>query len=114
MSSRDIRTYCQLDTAGEKLLENAMQRLGLSVRAYTRILKVARTIADLAGEEHITGAGHPVSGLGPGVSGVKALRDEFEADIGHMSNGTARSLTGPRKAGYGCLRFGISRTRGQE
>ncbi len=56
MSSRDIRTYCQLDTAGEKLLENAMQRLGLSARAYTRILKVARTIADLAGEAHITGA----------------------------------------------------------
>ena len=56
MSSRDIRTYCQLDTTGEKLLENAMQRLGLSARAYTRILKVARTIADLAGEDHITGA----------------------------------------------------------
>ena len=56
MSSRDIRTYCQLDTAGEKLLENAMQRLGLSARAYTRILKVARTIADLAGEEHLTSA----------------------------------------------------------
>ena len=56
MSSRDIRTYCQPDDAGEKLLENAMQRLGLSARAYTRILKVARTIADLAGEDHITGA----------------------------------------------------------
>ncbi len=56
MSSRDIRTYCQLDTAGEKLLENAMQRLGLSARAYTRILKVARTVADLASEEHLTGA----------------------------------------------------------
>ena len=56
MSSRDIRTYCQLDTAGEKLLENAMQRLGLSARAYTRILKVARTVADLASEENLTGA----------------------------------------------------------
>ena len=56
MSSRDIRTYCQLDAAGEKLLENAMQRLGLSARAYTRILKVARTIADLAGEDHLTSA----------------------------------------------------------
>ena len=56
MSSRDIRTYCQPDATGEKLLENAMQRLGLSARAYTRILKVARTIADLASDEHITGA----------------------------------------------------------
>lgn len=53
MSSRDIRKFCQLDTAGEKLLENAMSRLGLSARAYTRILKVARTIADLAGDEKI-------------------------------------------------------------
>ena len=56
MSSRDIRTYCQPDPAGEKLLEQAMQRLGLSARAYTRILKVARTIADLAGEGQITSA----------------------------------------------------------
>jgi magnesium chelatase family protein len=57
MSSRDIRKFCQLDTAGEKLLENAMSRLGLSARAYTRILKVARTIADLAGDEKI-GSSH--------------------------------------------------------
>jgi magnesium chelatase family protein len=56
MSSRDIRKFCQLDAAGEKLLENAMARLGLSVRAYTRILKVARTIADLAATERIGGA----------------------------------------------------------
>ena len=57
MSSRDIRKFCQLDTAGEKLLENAMSRLGLSARAYTHILKVARTIADLAGDEKI-GSSH--------------------------------------------------------
>ena len=57
MSSRDIRKFCQLDTAGEKLLENAMSRLGLSARAYTRILKVARTIADLAGDEKV-GSSH--------------------------------------------------------
>jgi len=57
MTSRDIHRFCQLDAAGEKLLENAMARLGLSARAYTRILKVARTIADLAGEEHL-GAAH--------------------------------------------------------
>ena len=56
MSSRDIRKYCQPDEAGENLLENAMQRLSLSARAYTRILKVARTIADLASEKRITSA----------------------------------------------------------
>jgi magnesium chelatase family protein len=55
MSSRDIRKFCQPDAAGEKLLEHAMTRLGLSARAYTRILKVARTIADLAEEERISG-----------------------------------------------------------
>ncbi len=57
MTSRDIRKFCQPDDGGDKLLENAMARLGLSARAYTRILKVARTIADLAGEEKV-GSGH--------------------------------------------------------
>ncbi|MEW6301397.1 MAG: YifB family Mg chelatase-like AAA ATPase [Thermodesulfobacteriota bacterium] len=57
MTSRDIRKFCQLGAAGEKLLEQAMARLGLSARAYTRILKVARTVADLAGAEQI-GAAH--------------------------------------------------------
>jgi magnesium chelatase family protein len=56
MTSRDIRKFCQPEAAGEKLLESAMARLGLSARAYTRILKVARTIADLAGEEKVGGA----------------------------------------------------------
>ncbi len=48
MSTRHIRRHCSLDTAGQALLEKAMARLGLSARAYDRILKVARTIADLA------------------------------------------------------------------
>lgn len=56
MTSKDIRKFCQPDNAGEKLLESAMSRLGLSARAYTRILKVARTVADLAGEERIGSA----------------------------------------------------------
>jgi len=56
MTSRDIRKFCQPEASGEKLLESAMARLGLSARAYTRILKVARTIADLAGEERVGGA----------------------------------------------------------
>jgi magnesium chelatase family protein len=44
-----IRKYCAISTEGEKLLETAIQRLGLSARAHDRILKVARTIADLDG-----------------------------------------------------------------
>lgn len=53
MGSRELKTYCSLDDAGNSLLKNAMERLGLSARAYDRILKVARTIADLDGSEKI-------------------------------------------------------------
>lgn len=54
MSSSMQRKYCQLDTAGGSLLKTAMEVRGLSARAYDRILKVARTIADLAESENIT------------------------------------------------------------
>lgn len=47
MSTKHIREYCALDDASKELLKNAMERLNLSARAYDRILKVARTIADL-------------------------------------------------------------------
>lgn len=47
MSSKQLRTYCNLNEAGQTLLKEAMKRLNLSARAYDRILKVARTIADL-------------------------------------------------------------------
>jgi magnesium chelatase family protein len=53
MTPRMIRTYCQIDANSEKMLENAMRRVGLSARAYDRILKVSRTIADLEGMESI-------------------------------------------------------------
>lgn len=53
MTSRMMRDFCQLDDKGEAFLRNAMLRLHLSARAYDRILKVARTIADLAGEKTI-------------------------------------------------------------
>ena len=53
MSSRQIRKYCVLDAASTQLLKSAMERLSLSARAYDRILKVARTIADLEGEEAV-------------------------------------------------------------
>ncbi|HKN81874.1 MAG TPA: YifB family Mg chelatase-like AAA ATPase [Pyrinomonadaceae bacterium] len=51
MTPRMIRAHCQIDAHSEKMLENAMRRLGLSARAYDRILKVSRTIADLEGAE---------------------------------------------------------------
>ena len=47
MSTQQIRTHCELSPDAEKLLERAMQQQGLSARAHDRILKVARTIADL-------------------------------------------------------------------
>ncbi len=53
MQSRHIGRYCKLDASGEQLLEQVTSRLGLSARSYTRILKLARTIADLAGQEMI-------------------------------------------------------------
>ncbi len=49
MQSKEIREFCQVDKRGEDLLRQAITKLGLSARAYDRILKVARTIADLAG-----------------------------------------------------------------
>ncbi len=53
MTSRLIRKFCALDTNSRTLLDQAVQDMGLSARAHDRILKVARTIADLAAEEHI-------------------------------------------------------------
>ena len=53
MSSRQIREHCRIDESGQMLLKNAMEKLGLSARAYDRILKVSRTIADLEASENI-------------------------------------------------------------
>ncbi len=53
---REVRRLCHIDARGRRLLEAASDRLGLSARAYTRILRVARTIADLADEKDITTA----------------------------------------------------------
>jgi magnesium chelatase family protein len=53
ISSKMLREICVINTAGQNLLKTAMQKLNLSARAYDRILKVARTIADLAASEEI-------------------------------------------------------------
>jgi magnesium chelatase family protein len=56
MTNRHIKKFCPIDDASQKLLELAIDKFGLSARAYTRILKVARTIADLEGKENIEAA----------------------------------------------------------
>ncbi len=53
MNSKLIRKYVQLDETGNELIKNAMDKLGLSARAYDRILKVARTIADMDNEDRV-------------------------------------------------------------
>ncbi len=53
MGSKEVRTYCKLDPVGAELLKMAMTKLGLSARAYDRILKVSRTIADLDSSDNI-------------------------------------------------------------
>lgn len=57
MEPRHLRSHCELGSDSQELLRNAIEKLGLSARAYDRILKVARTVADLTGEERI-GARH--------------------------------------------------------
>ena len=53
MSSRHIKKHCKIDMASRNLLESAIDKLGLSARAFNRVLKIARTIADLASEPNI-------------------------------------------------------------
>lgn len=53
MQARHIRRFCKLDEKGDQLLEQVTDKLGLSARSFTRILKLARTIADLAESDSI-------------------------------------------------------------
>jgi magnesium chelatase family protein len=70
LTTKDIETYCKPDTAAEQLLRNAMTRLNWSARAYHRVLKVARTIADLAGA-----AGIEVPHISEAIQYRRALRE---------------------------------------
>jgi magnesium chelatase family protein len=56
MGVREVKAFCRIGPEGERLLEAAVTKLGFSARAYDRSLKVARTIADLAGAEDISPA----------------------------------------------------------
>jgi len=56
MAARDLRKHCRLGEEVEALLRNAVNRFGLSARAYNRVLKIARTIADLAGAGELAAA----------------------------------------------------------
>jgi magnesium chelatase family protein len=53
MGAKEIKRYCAVKADADRLLETAINKLGLSARAYSRVLKVGRTIADLAGVENI-------------------------------------------------------------
>ena len=57
MNHKQIREFCRIDAGGQQLLRQALQRFGLSARAYSRILKLARTIADIEGIKSIN-SGH--------------------------------------------------------
>ncbi len=56
MTPADVRVFCKLDATGQSLMRSAMQQLQLSARAFHRVLKIARTIADLAGSDEIAPA----------------------------------------------------------
>jgi magnesium chelatase family protein len=74
MGPAEIHQFCQLDQTGTNLLKAAMQQMQLSARAYHRILKLARTIADLAGSEQIQTA-HVAEAIQyrPEIAGVSFL-----------------------------------------
>ena len=63
MTNRQLRRFCMLDEEGRTLLKTAMENLGLSARAHDRILRMARTIADLEGSEDVRPA-HVVEAIG--------------------------------------------------
>ncbi|MCP4711705.1 MAG: ATP-binding protein, partial [Planctomycetes bacterium] len=55
LNSRQVRQFCQIDESGQNMIKQAVYELGLSARAHDKILKIARTIADLEGSETVAG-----------------------------------------------------------
>ncbi len=76
-----ICEYCELDDTSKALMRSAMNQLGMSARAFPRVLKLARTIADLAGADHIQAA-HPSAALRAGLAEAIHLRSTETARIG--------------------------------
>ena len=75
MGSKELKQFCAIDETTKDMLNHAMTDMNFSARAYDRILKVARTIADLAGSETITAEhrrGGAVSFTGPAVVGMRS------------------------------------------
>lgn len=77
MGPAEIREYCPIDEAGRSLLKAAMQQLAMSARAFYRVLKLARTIADLTGSERA----HVGFRVKPGI--IRFLRKAEPACIFH-------------------------------
>ncbi len=80
MSPDDVKKYCLPDAEGKKLLDNAYKAMGLSARAYHKVLKVARTIADLAGSENVY-ASHIAEAIGyKGIDSKSVPNDKYNYD----------------------------------
>jgi magnesium chelatase family protein len=76
LRQRDIDAVCQVSTDSRALLEEAVRKRGLSARGYGRVLRVARTIADLAGDEHIA-----TSHVAEAIAGRVLDRDTGERNV---------------------------------